>query len=89
MNEFEIVITDGGSILHLYDDALRDLIEGKITIQRASHVEPTADGRWTADMSPAFPMSGPVLGPFETRAEALAAEREYLNARLTEVRIDR
>jgi hypothetical protein len=34
-------------------------------------------GPWLSDMSP---VSGPMLGPFETRAEALAAEREWLLA---------
>jgi hypothetical protein len=32
-------------------------------------------GRWLADMAPS---AGPVLGPFATRAEAIAAERRWL-----------
>ena len=41
---------------------------------RASHVEPSGMG-WTADMSP---VSGPKLGPYPQREEALAAERVWL-----------
>ena len=50
--------------VHLvYDDALRGLLAlGPAAIRRASHVEPTPDGRWTADLGP---MEGPVLGPFD------------------------
>ena len=39
--------------------------------RRASHVEPDADGRWWADLSP---VAGPRLGPFEVRSAALDAE---------------
>jgi hypothetical protein len=46
-----------------------------LQITRASHVEPDSDGKWCADMGPSV---GPVLGPFVTRREALAAEREWL-----------
>jgi hypothetical protein len=60
----------------VYDDALRGLLAlGRASIRRVSRVEPTPDGRWTADLGP---MDGPVLGPFETRAAALAAERAWL-----------
>jgi hypothetical protein len=38
-------------------------------------VEPDTVGRWLADMAP---VDGPVLGPFDRRSEALAAEREWL-----------
>jgi hypothetical protein len=38
-------------------------------------VEPDSDGNWWADMGP---VEGPVLGPFGTRGEALAAERGWL-----------
>jgi hypothetical protein len=40
-------------------------------------VEPTLDGRWTADLAP---VHGPVLGPFSSRSEALTAERHWLEA---------
>ena len=44
-------------------------------IARGSHVEPTVDGQWTADLSP---VNGPVLGPFRCRSDALVAERQWL-----------
>ena len=74
-----IKITNG-SLSFVWDDALADLLDvGDATIERASHVEPcdgTGDGLWwTADMGP---VGGPVLGPFKTRADALAAERAWL-----------
>jgi hypothetical protein len=69
-------IRPDGVVRFLYDDALRGLLAlGQPTIRRASHVEPTPDGRWTADLSP---MGGPGLGPFDTRAAALDAERAWL-----------
>jgi hypothetical protein len=69
-------IRPDGSVRLLYDDAWRGLLAlGAPTIRRASHVEPTSSGRWTADLGP---MAGPVLGPFETRAAALDAERAWL-----------
>ena len=64
-----------GNANTIYTEAI-DLHElGKLQIKRASHVEPTEDGQWTADMSP---VNGPVLGPFMTRSEALAKEVEWL-----------
>ena len=48
---------------------------GRLTISRGSQVEPTDAGYWTADLSP---VGGPLLGPFESRSAALAAEREWL-----------
>jgi hypothetical protein len=69
-------IRPDGAVRFVYDDALRDLLAlGQSSIRRASHVEPSRDGRWTADLGP---MQGPVLGPFETRAAALDAERAWL-----------
>lgn len=73
-----IVVDPNGTIRLIYEDDLRGLLQvgqGKVT--RASHVEPTVDGRWTADLTP---VNGPVLGPFETRAEALQTEVSYLIA---------
>lgn len=48
---------------------------GKLSIKRASYVEPDGRGGWTADLSP---VRGPQLGRFERRSEALEAEREWL-----------
>lgn len=64
-----------GVALAIYDESL-DLHDlGRTVISRASHVEPTDDGTWTADMAP---VGGPVLGHFARRSEALAAEVEWL-----------
>jgi hypothetical protein len=75
----KLVIDNAGTITLIYADDLQAVMEtGTVTIRRASHVEPMdggAMGWWSADLSP---VGGPVLGPFKTRAEALAAEVEYL-----------
>jgi hypothetical protein len=69
-----------GTLAFVWDDELAELLElGPATVTRASHVEPTADGQWTADLSP---IGGPVLGPFRLRREALAAEMKWLSARV-------
>jgi len=48
---------------------------GQLSIRRGSHVEPTPDGHWTADLAP---VQGPQLGPFPTRTAALNAEVTWL-----------
>lgn len=75
----ELLIDASGTLRFIYSDELAAMTHdlGGAVIRRASHVEPTSDGRWTADMSP---VSGPVLGPYDTRAEALAREVEWLRA---------
>jgi hypothetical protein len=71
----QLVIHSGGTVHCLYGEEL-DLPQlGALLIQRGSHVEPTHDGRWTADLAP---VQGPVLGPFPSRSEALTAERQWL-----------
>jgi hypothetical protein len=72
----QIVVVPDGGLRCLYDEALDLAALGEIAIQRASHVEPTVAGGWTADLSP---VGGPVLGPFEQRSTALAAERAWLD----------
>lgn len=75
-----IFVRPDGAIEFLYEDGLRPLLElGPATITRASHVEPTPDGWWTADLAP---RGGPVLGPFTLRQEALDAERAWLKVHL-------
>jgi hypothetical protein len=74
-------IRPDGAVCVVYEDGLRGLLAlGRATICRASHVEPTPDGQWTADLDP---MAGPVLGPFETRTAALEAERDWLEQHFT------
>ena len=71
----ELRINPQGIVCGVYDEAL-DLAQlGEVHIQRASHVEPTSGGMWSADLSP---VGGPVLGPFARRSAALIAEREWL-----------
>lgn len=72
----KILISTEGAISFVYADDLRGILrQGVADIKRASTVEPTPDGQWEADLSPTF---GPVLGPFDTRAAALAAEVKWL-----------
>ena len=77
----KLVVDQDGTVRFIYSDDLRGLLEvGTPSVTRASHVEPCAlgwiGGGWTADLTP---VKGPVLGPFETRQEALDAEVHYLN----------
>ncbi len=73
----QLIIQPDGSVRCLYGEeiALNEL--GRCEIRRASHVEPTGDGRWTADLGP---VDGPVLGPFANRSEALVAEAAWLTS---------
>ena len=71
----EIVITPNGIVKCVYGEEFDLHCLGKLQIRRGSHVEPTLDGRWTADLSP---VTGPLLGPFSNRSLALKAEREWL-----------
>lgn len=71
----QIVIETTGTVRCLYGEELNLNALGRLAIRRGSHVEPTDDGQWTADLSP---VKGPVLGPFTSRSAALAAEREWL-----------
>lgn len=74
-----------GRLQFIHDDAAMALVQpcGEFVTTRASHVEPTLDNQWTADLSPS---GGPVLGPFPTRAEALAAEVRWLEENLLKCR---
>ncbi len=71
----QILIEPAGSIRCLYGEAIEATL-GPLQIARASHVEPTASGQWRADLSP---LSGPVLGPFGCRSDALAAEEVWIS----------
>jgi len=75
-DKLRVVVRPDGTSAFVYHDALAPLAQrpGAVTT-RASHVEPCPGG-WSADMRPS---GGPVLGPFTLRAEALAAEREWLS----------
>jgi len=75
----EIVITPSGAARAIYDEAIDLAAIGSLTIRRASHVEPDDSGQWFADLAP---VSGPRLGPFALRSEALAAELDWLESHL-------
>lgn len=81
-----LISPSGDQITHVHDDSLKGLDEalGLPETTRASHVDPIAGNRWKADMGP---VGGPVLlGPdgkgFDTRWEALVAERAWLREHL-------
>lgn len=71
----ELVIAPGGLARCIYDEAIDVAALGRVSIWRASHVEPDETGQWLADMAP---IGGPRLGPFHRRSDALAAERKWL-----------
>ncbi len=73
----ELIIASTGLARCLYDESLDLRALGQLTITRASHVEPDAQGQWFADLSPS---TGPILGPFLRRSDALAAEVAWLTA---------
>ena len=70
-----LLIDAQGNIRCLYDETISLASLGTLAIARGSHVEPTADGQWLADLSP---VCGPRLGPFANRSAALEAERMWL-----------
>ena len=72
----QLVIDPHGMVRVVYDEMIDLAAFGPLQISRGSHVEPTADGRWTADLSV---VGGPQLGPFTLRSEALFAERAWLD----------
>ena len=71
----DLIIERGGKVRCVYAEAIDLHSLGKPQITRASNVEPDHAGRWVADLTP---VSGPALGPFEKRTDALAAEVEWL-----------
>jgi len=72
----QLTIDRQGGVRAIWDDRLAFLGSiGRMRINRASHVEPTTGGQWTADLSP---VNGPVLGPFPLRQQALDAEVAWL-----------
>lgn len=71
----ELVIDRGGNMRCLYGEDIDLAALGTLRVRRGSHVEPDVLGRWHADLSP---VGGPVLGPFNFRSQALAAEVAWL-----------
>lgn len=77
-----IAFLPDGSAFTLYTETVDLTGLGDLVHRRASHVEPTEQGGWQADLSP---VGGPLLGPFQKRSEALSAEQDWLEAHLMEV----
>ena len=71
----DLLIEASGTVRCVFGEEI-DLGQlGQLSIRRGSHVEPTPDGQWTADLAP---VQGPLLGPFPTRTAALNAEVSWL-----------
>ncbi len=73
----QLLVLPSGEIRCVYGEAVNLATFGQVTIRRASHVEPDAQGQWLVDLGP---VQGPVLGPFASRSQALATEAEWLAA---------
>lgn len=71
----QLVIQPNGSVRCVYSELLDLRALGPLNIARGSHVEPDPSGQWFADL---LPVSGPRLGPFSRRGDALAAEQVWL-----------
>ena len=71
----ELVLQTDGAARCIYGEELDLHLLGRLTVQRASLVEATENGQWTADLAP---VGGPLLGPFARRSEALRAEEQWL-----------
>lgn len=71
----DLIIDTNATVRCIYHEALSLQLIGTLRIKRVSHVEPGDDGRWTANLGP---VSGPILGPFDTRTEAIQAETDWL-----------
>lgn len=71
----QILVQPDGQLRCVYDESINLAAIGQLTIRRGSHVEPDDDGRWVAHLAP---VDGPMLGPFQNRSEALAAEVQWL-----------
>jgi len=84
MPKTQTIVIRGDQIRFIHNDDLANALstQGPQETKRASHVEPTANGKWIADLSPVW---GPVLGPFDRRDAALAAEVTWLQKNNTPI----
>lgn len=73
----DLIILRDGTVRAIYGEDIDLGALGRLSIRRASHVEPDGQGCWVADLTP---ISGPVLGPFSLRSQALNEERAWLVA---------
>ena len=72
----QLIVDPRGTVRGVYAEHPDLTTIGQPHIIRASHVEPTDSGQWTADLAP---VGGPLLGPFPLRSQALDAETNWLN----------
>jgi len=79
----QFVVCPDGSLRTIYCEAIELEALGVLSIRRASHVEPDDSGSWWVDLAP---VSGPRLGSFDRRSDALKAEHEWLEANWLEPR---
>ena len=77
----ELIVESSGLTRCVYSDAIPLQGFGQVRIKRASNVEPNEQGEWIADLSP---VSGPTLGPFLKRTDAIEAEVTWLNGVLSD-----
>lgn len=76
-NPLTLIVDQKGSIMYRDSDMLIPLRKklGPARITRAASVEPR-DEEWWVNLSAS---GGPLLGPFEARCDAIAAEQEWLD----------
>ena len=72
----ELLIELGGRARCIYGETINLAQLGTLSIRRGSHVEPDEHGQWVCDLSP---VTGPTLGPFVSRSEAITAEVAWLS----------
>jgi hypothetical protein len=70
-----LIIEPSGQVRAIYSEAIPLDTLGRPRIVRVSTVEPDQEGGWHADLRL---LIGPVLGPFDRRSEAIAAEIAWL-----------
>ena len=68
-----------GEAVFIYEDGHPCLKLGRAETKRASHVEPTEDGMWQADMGP---VGGPRLSKSISRSTSLKLENEWMTENL-------
>lgn len=77
---FSILVSPDGEISMVYRDELGELLtQGNSQTKRASFVEPSLDNTWEADLGLS---DGPKMVGFNTRQEALDAEKQWLETQL-------
>ena len=77
-----IRINPDGTAVMIYTEDIDVTSLGNVTsITRASTVEPVNGNQWAADMGI---ISGPVLGPFAKRSDALSAEIHWIEDNVLE-----